>query len=73
LLEFLTCMRADLPPGQTRFSPRIWKEFENTFAKDTDAALDVRHSEPRFLDGYGMAIYWEPLVRWIPVPSTLCK
>ena len=61
-------MRAELPQGQTRFSPRIWKEFEKTFSRDTDAALDARHLVSKFLDGYGMAICWEPLVRWIPAP-----
>ena len=64
LIQFLRCMRATVPAGQARFPPQIWHEFEKTFATDTDAALDPRHSDPRFVDGYGMAIYWEPLVRW---------
>jgi len=27
--------------------------------------LDSRHADEKFLEGYGLAMYWEPLARWI--------
>jgi hypothetical protein len=65
LIQFLNRMRAKVPAGQRRFPPDIWAAFEDTFARDTEAHLDPRHTDPQFLDGYGMAMYWEPLVRWM--------
>jgi len=67
LAEFLECMRAgpDTRTGQT-FPAHIWAAFEKTFAADNVGKLDPRHAEPKFADGYGMAIHWETLCRWIP-------
>ena len=60
-MDFLNCMRA----GQT-FPQTTWNAFEKTFATDhTTGELDPRHELPGFLEGYGMAIYWEPLARWM--------
>jgi hypothetical protein len=64
LADFLTRMRADLPPGTERFTPSLWQHFERTFAKDNFGELDERHKDPRFLDGHGLAIYWETVSRW---------
>jgi hypothetical protein len=61
LIEFLQCMRSG-----TRFPTRIWKAFEMTFAADAAGVLDPRHSENNFREGYGIALYWETLARWIP-------
>ena len=61
LIEFLACMRA----GAT-IPNRIWKSFEATFADDGPGELDPRHTDDRFMHGYGMAMYWETLSRWIP-------
>ena len=49
-----------------RFPPHVWAAFEKTFAEDTQAALDPRHSDERFRCGYGMGMYWETISRWIP-------
>ena len=63
--EFLTCMRRRKETG-SRFPPHIWAAFQETFATDNDGSLDPRHAEDRFRNGYGMAIHWETLARWIP-------
>ena len=60
LIEFLLCMRAG-----KRFSQRVWKTFERTFATDRKGVLDPRHRSERFLHGFGLAMYWETLSRWI--------
>ena len=60
LIEFLACMRA----GDT-IPNRIWKSFEATFADDGSEELDPRHTEDRFMHGYGMAMYWEILSKRI--------
>ena len=59
LIDFLNCMRTG-----TRFPEKVWKAFEATFATDNNGVLDSRHRAEKWRDGYGMAIYWEPLVRW---------
>ena len=62
LVDFLACMRSGTP-----FPDGIWTAFEATFATDgTHGIIEPRHSEPRFCNGYGMAMYWETLARWIP-------
>ena len=48
----------------TRFPEKVWQAFEATFATDNRGSLDPRHSKEKWRDGYGMAIYWEALVRW---------
>ena len=64
LIKFLDCMRkgVKIPAG-------VWKAFEKTFATDTipgqQPQLDPRHKQTEFLEGYGMALYWETLARWI--------
>ena len=47
--------------------PEVWNAFKETWAQDSSssAELDQRHKEPRFLQGYGMSMYWETLARWI--------
>jgi len=64
LAEFLTCMRADIEPGCARFPPAVWEAFERTFAKDAEGILDGRHNEDKFINGHGLAIYWETVSRW---------
>ena len=59
LIDFLNCMRTG-----TRFPEKVWQAFEATFAADNHGVLDPRHRADRWRDGYGMAIYWEPVVRW---------
>ena len=65
LAEFLMCMRRREVTGP-RFPQHIWAAFQKTFATDNDGRLDPRHAEDRFRNGYGMAIHWETLARWIP-------
>ena len=52
-----------------RIPDPVWQAFEDTFATDSrpgaEPALDPRHTQQRFLDGYGLAMYWEPPARWI--------
>ena len=64
LVEFLNCMRQGKP-----IPDPVWRAFEARFAKDSrpDASpeLDPRHAQKEFLEGYGLAMYWEPLARWI--------
>ena len=64
LIELLDCMRRG-----ARMPTPVWKAFEKTFALDSFPGkvpkLDPRHNERRFLDGYGMCMYWETLARWI--------
>ena len=64
LITFLACMR-----NGRAIPAAIWKAFEATFATDScpgaQPTLDPRHSQQEFLNGYGMAMYWEPLARWI--------
>ena len=64
LIKLLDCMRRG-----TRIPNPVWKAFEKTFASDSFPGkvpkLDSRHNERRFLDGYGMCMYWETLARWI--------
>ena len=61
LIDFLSCMRTG-----TQFSAPTWKAFEKTWATDATGRLDPRHAEPKFRDGFGLAMYWETLSRWIP-------
>lgn len=61
LVEFLACMRAGATiPGI------VWNACEATFAEDDFGQLDSRHTDTKFLNGYGMSMYWETLSRWIP-------
>ena len=60
LADFLSCMR-----NGRKFPPRIWSAFQKTFAADNQGTLDERHKNPRFLHGFGLAMYWETLSRWI--------
>jgi hypothetical protein len=64
LIKFLGCMRK----GQ-KIPQLIWKAFENTFATDSfpgkEPTLDARHAAHEFLEGFGLAMYWETLARWI--------
>jgi hypothetical protein len=64
LIKFLECMRKG-----AKIPPRVWKAFEKTFATDSipgkEPALDPRHALPEFLEGHGLAMYWETLARWI--------
>ena len=60
LIEFLQCMRGGQP-----FPDHVWRAFEATFASDNHGVLDARHCAENFRNGYGMAIYWETLARWI--------
>ena len=62
LIEFLACMREG-----RRFPTNVWNAFEQTWATDNNRppVLDKRHSEPRFATGFGVAMYWETLSRWI--------
>lgn len=60
LIDFLQCMRAG-----RRFPNKVWKAFEATFAKDNHQTLDQRHMEERFRKGFGLALYWETLSRWM--------
>ena len=61
IIEFLDCMRT----GRA-FPDHVWTAFQNTFANDQHGQLDERHALEKFRTGYGMAMYWEPLSRWIP-------
>ena len=47
------------------FPDHVWRAFEATFASDNHGVLDARHCAENFRNGYGMAIYWETLARWI--------
>ena len=60
LIELLSCMRAGrkMPQG-------VWRSFERTFATDRNGILDARHRDEKFRNGYGLAMYWETLSRWI--------
>ena len=64
LIQLLACMRRG-----AKFPHPVWKAFENRFASDSapgkSPQLDPRHETPRFLGGYGLAMYWETLARWI--------
>ena len=53
-----------------KIPPIAWKAFESTFATDAIGTLDPRHSEPKFRRGFGLAMYWETLARWITQRST---
>ena len=61
IIAMLECMRLGKMP------PEVWNAFKETWAQDSSssAELDQRHKEPRFLEGYGMSMYWETLARWI--------
>ena len=61
LVQFLVCVREG-----KRFSVAVWSAFKATFALDNSGECDPRHAEDRFRFGYGMAMYWETLARWIP-------
>ena len=63
LIEFLGCMRV----GRA-FPHHVWEAFVATIAIDNDGTgiTDPRHHDDNFKRGYGMAIYWETLARWIP-------
>ena len=64
LIKLLACMRR----GEA-IPPLIWNAFEKTFALDSfpgrEPIQDPRHTTPKFLEGYGLAMYWETLARWI--------
>ena len=64
LIQLLQCMRRGMCIPEV-----IWSAFEKTFASDShpdkEPTLDPRHNELRFLEGYGMGMYWETLARWI--------
>ena len=60
LVEFLQCMRVG-----RRMPDSVWAAFESTFATDGRGLLDPRHAEAKFRHGFGMAMYWETLARWI--------
>ena len=60
LIEFLQCMR-----DGRRFPTEVWRSFETAIAKDNDGVLDPRHRTVQFRSGYGLALYWETLARWI--------
>ena len=60
LIEFLQCMRA----GE-RLRSEVWNTFRETYASDNRGILDPRHEQPKFMHGYGMAMYWETIARWI--------
>ena len=42
-----------------------WVSFRKTFASDSNGELDPRHKQAKFMQGYGMSMYWETLARWI--------
>ena len=52
-------------PGQA-VPERIWSTLEQTFAYDNHGVHDPRHLQPNFRLGYGLALYWDTLARWIP-------
>ena len=61
LIDFLDCMREG-----RKFSSQTFMAYEKTIATDsTTGELDVRHANTEFLEGYGLAMYWETLARWI--------
>ena len=64
IIKFLECMRQ----GKKIPTP-IWKAFERTFALDgypgRAPQLDPRHGTTKFLEGYGLGMYWETLASWI--------
>ena len=60
LITLLGCMRAG-----TKIPQRVWRAFERTFASDRRGILDPRHDMPKFRSGFGLAMYWETLSRWI--------
>ena len=66
LSDFLNAMRQPHVTG-SRFPPHIWSAFERTFANDSEETLDPRHSWDKFRNGYGIALYWETLARWMPI------
>ena len=61
-IPFLTTMRTG-----GHFAPKIWKAFTATFAREKEGSSDAdpRHEEENFRSGYGLAMYWETLSRWI--------
>ena len=63
LIDFLACMRAG-----RRFPAKVWKAFTCTFALDNErqAQVDPWFMQDNFRKGYGMAMHWETLARWIP-------
>lgn len=60
IVEFLQCMREG-----SRIPADVWQAFERRFAADNKGTRDARHDDPHFAHGYGLAIYWEPLSRWM--------
>ena len=64
LINLLDCMRKGV-----KIPAPIWQAFERTFALDTypgkEPQLDPRHNSYKFLEGYGMGMYWETLARLI--------
>jgi hypothetical protein len=60
LIELLACMRAG-----RRIPQPVWAAFERAFASDRSGVLDPRHLAPKFKRGFGLALYWEALSRWI--------
>ena len=61
LSDLCTCMRA----GRV-IDGKVWATFQRTFAKDDAGTLDQRHHLAKFGGGYGMAMYWDTLAKWIP-------
>ena len=43
----------------------VWAAFQKCCAADGEGTLDPRHKELKFSDGFGLAMYWETLARWI--------
>jgi hypothetical protein len=52
-----------------KIPPAVWKAFQKTFASDSfpdkEPTLDARHAKSEFLEGFGMAMYWNTIARWI--------
>ena len=61
LIKLLACMRAG-----RRLPQAVWTAFQKTFATDNTGALDPRHSNEKFSQGFWMGLYWETLARQIP-------
>jgi len=64
LIQFLDSMRKGV-----KIADNAWRAFEKTFAMDSmpgkEPEFDPRHDQPEYLEGYGLAMYWETLARWI--------
>lgn len=54
LIDFIGRMRAG-----TTILRKVWRAFEATFAIDLLGELDPRNMESKFMNGYGMSMYWD--------------